>query len=173
MSEPELVETFVDFCSLCYHEARNVRFLIKKGFVNPDKFGLLRELPQDRYEAWHALQPIRLRAKRDETVVGTKRLFQERFRIGLSDLVILFQNQGWRHSSRGGNQWANIVSAVSDLDRELENRDLKHASAISLQLANIRHNNGNALEKLRELDQWLVANPQTPSDSDGGSLQGE
>lgn len=94
MSEPEFVETFVDFCSLCYHEVCNVRFLIKKGFANADKFGLLRELPQDRYEAWRALQPIRRRAKRDETVVVVKRLFEQRFRVGLSDLVILFQNQG-------------------------------------------------------------------------------
>jgi hypothetical protein len=159
MSESEILETFTDFCSLCYHEARNVRFLIRQGFANADKHGILRELPTDRYEAWRAIQPIRMKAKRDGTVVGVKRLFEERFRIGLPDLVVLFQNQGWRNSSRGGNQWANIASAVSDLGLALESRDWGRVQAINQQLLKIRHNNGNALEKLRELDQWLVANP--------------
>jgi hypothetical protein len=172
MSETDVLETLADFCALCYHEARNVRFLIRKGFANADKYGPLRELSTDRYEAWRALQSIRWKARRDGTAVGVKRLFEQRFRIGLPDLVILFQNQGWRHSSRGGNQWANIASTVSDLGRALEDRDLERADAICLQLAKIRHNNGYALEKLRELDKWLVANPQKspPNDSDGGSL---
>ena len=46
----------MQYLCLCYHEARNVRHLVKAGYVPPQLFERLRLLPTNKIEAWHALR---------------------------------------------------------------------------------------------------------------------
>ena len=67
----------------------------------------------------------------------------------------LFGNQGWRHSARGGNQWANIARAVAELGAALDRGDPDNARDLLLRLPEMHHNTGLVGSKLRELDRSL------------------
>jgi hypothetical protein len=155
MSKQSLLETLTDFYTLCYHEARNVRFLVRDGYANAENYVTLQGLPANRNDAWSILQPVRQKATRALMAIEVREVFEQRFKLGLRDLVILFRNQGWYHSSRGGNKWAEIASTVNLLGVALENGDIDNARSISLQLMKMQHNNGNVIAKLHQLDQTL------------------
>src|SRR5687767_5603620 len=111
---------FVQYLCLCYHEARNVRHLVKAGYVPPQRFERLRILPTNKIEAWHAMAPIRAEAAELRTARAASDLFTVRFECPIEQLIELYQNEHWRSSAYGGNPWAEIAGAVCDLQRALD-----------------------------------------------------
>jgi hypothetical protein len=156
MKRSSLVSELADFCTLCYHEARNVRFLIKEGLVDADKYGLLRELSTNRCKAWAELQSIRQKAGKSEQADQELHLFEERFGLGLQDLVELFENGRWRASAFGGNKWKDITTAVKELSVILEGADrlAQHISEMPHNTTALTGKNVGA--KLRELDECIA-----------------
>lgn len=90
-----------------------------------------------------------------KTAAQARREFDQRFGLGLQDLMELFDNQGWRDSARGGNQWANIARAVVELDAALDRSEFALARDLLVLLREMRHNTGLVGSKLRELDRSL------------------
>jgi len=150
----EFLEAFADFSSLLYHEARNVRHLVPRC-ASREKYQKLLILPRKRKEAWAELQPIRQKARHATTTAQVRQMFEQRFELRLRDLVDLFRNPGWHHSTLGGNRWADIASAVSDLSVALDQGNLDNARNLLLKLMEMRHNTGILGDKLRDLDQSL------------------
>jgi hypothetical protein len=161
MKRSSLVSELADFCTLCYHEARNVRFLIKEGLVDANKYGLLRDLPTNRRKAWAELQPIRQKADKSEKAAQVLHLFEERFGLGLQDLVELFENGGWRASAFGGNKWKDITGAVKELSGILDGPEVDRAHRLVQHISEMPHNTTavagkNVGAKLRELDECIA-----------------
>lgn len=148
----QIVREFVDYVALLYHEARNVRHLIREGYLPPGRFTRLVGLPKNRSAAWEALQDLRTEAKQVDSASEAEAVFCRRLGVSLEDLVLLFQDRHWRHSSRGGNRWADVATAVSKLRDAIERHDLAAASACVSEVALMHHNTGIVGEKLRRLD---------------------
>ena len=51
MDDPDRLARLAEYVSLVYHEARNVRHLIRAGAVKPEKWKYLIALPTNREEA--------------------------------------------------------------------------------------------------------------------------
>lgn len=99
----------MQYLCLCYHEARNVRHLVKAGYVPPQLFERLRVLPTNKIEAWHAMAPIRAEAAELGTARAASDLFTARFECSIEQLIELYRNPHWRSSASGGNPWAEIT----------------------------------------------------------------
>lgn len=82
----EYLSLLVDYTTLVYHEARNVRHLIKIKVFQLEPWWYLTVLPHDKYTAWKALQEIRLEAKNAETVRAALLPFERRFKVDLVQL---------------------------------------------------------------------------------------
>ena len=152
----EFLEAFADLSMLLYHEARNVRHLVREGYASAETYQGLLKISGKKYVAWQEVQPIRQRARRAETAARVRQVFEPQFALGLPDLVVLFQNPGWHSaSSRGGNPWENIARAVDDLSAKLDKGDWDNARNLILLLVRMRHNIGVVGDKLQDLDQNL------------------
>jgi hypothetical protein len=151
------IEMLADATALAYHEARNVRFLIRDGFLSPEGWVRLRDLPANRLEAWRRLHPVRCRARDEVSSPGVFDVFETEFGRSLGDLRELFSNEGWRHSGAyGGHAWLGIVAAIEALGAA---SDPATAATAVTQLRLAAHNNGHLREKLRGLDQGIAAIP--------------
>jgi hypothetical protein len=149
-------ESFADFLALLYHEARNVRHLIRAGRASASAYApLTTGLPTNRYEAWRTIQDARSNARQAGTAVACAEIFEQSFRLSLRDLIILFENDGWKHSARGGNQWATIATAVTELYHALEGGDADRTNRLVSAITEIRHNTGIVRDKLLDLDMSL------------------
>jgi hypothetical protein len=142
----------VQYLCLCYHEARNVRHLVKAGYVPPPLFERLRVLPTNKIEAWHAMAPIRAEASELGTARAASDLFTVRFECDIEQLIELYRNPHWRSSAYGGNPWAEITGAVWDLQRALDDSNEEQVSRLLLSLPEMRHNTGAVGEKLDGLN---------------------
>jgi len=151
----EMLAALSDLFALLYHEARNVRHLVREKHASEEEYRALISLPTNRNKAWAQLQTVRRDARDAKEVSGIRRVFEVRFGLGLPDLVDLFGNPGWRHSGLGGNQWASIALAVGDLSSELDGGNFDRARELLLQTMEMRHNNGIVRDKLRDLDSPL------------------
>ena len=153
---------YVSYLCLVYHEARNVRHLVKAGHVDSEPYRQLWEtLPTNRYKAWAALQPL-CRDAIQRLGLSAHLLFELRFRLSLGQLVELFDNPGWKHSPLGGNQWRDTTRAVAELRDALGHAaigfdDPEHAARLLRDLPEMRHNTGSVRDKLRDLDAGLEA----------------
>jgi len=67
----------------------------------------------------------------------------------------MFENNGWRHSARGGNQWASIATAVADLCHALEAGYADSTNRLLSEIPEMRHNTGIVRHKLSDLDRSL------------------
>lgn len=147
----------MQYVCLCYHEARNVRHLVKAGHVPPRPFELLRALPTNKFEAWQAMAPIRAEAAELGTARAAADVFAVRFECPIELLIELYRNPHWRSSECGGNPWAEIAGAVCDLLRALDERDEDQASRLLLSLPEMRHNTGAVGEKLDGLNRAIAS----------------
>lgn len=91
----------MQYLCLCYHEARNVRHLVKAGYVPPRLFERLRDLPTNKIEAWHAMAPIRAEAAELGTARAASDLFTVRFECSIEQLIELYRNPHWRSNGGG------------------------------------------------------------------------
>ena len=90
---------FADLVTLAFHEARNVRHLVRDSKLEKAPFRMLIDgLPSDREEAWRQLQSLRTKARKCETAKAAEAVFQKRFKLSLDDLVRLSWNPGWRRT---------------------------------------------------------------------------
>ena len=146
---------FVDYVTLTYHEARNVRHLRRAGHVAPGTYERLIHLPTKREDAWKALQNTRTAAKKASSANAVEAVFQRRFRLDLEDLAAVFDNPGWRDSARGGNRWAYIARALIDLRDAIDRQDLAAVPELLAAIPFMQHNTGAMRSKLRDLDRCL------------------
>lgn len=142
-----------DLIALVYHEARNVRHLIKAGFIDPAPFTHLVSLPVNRDEAWAALQDYRTAALNAKSDSEAAMVFERRFGVSLAELAAVYANDRWRNSAYGGNAWFAITLKVADL-LELGDEDAAAPTMIE-EIAAMRHNTGTIQEKLERLDSRL------------------
>lgn len=141
--------------SLVYHEARNVRHIVRDGVVEPHRWKYLVALPVNREEAWRALQDIRAKARRADSAGEILQIFERRFRVSLSQLVSLYDNPAWRSQPFGGNAWKGVAELVGDLASCLGAGRLSDADVLLHTLRVARHNTGAVIDKLCQLDQRL------------------
>ena len=147
------VNELSDYLSLLYHEARNVRHLIKETYLPDSDWQKLVALPSNRSQAWKAIQKIRNQSKSSKTAGEARSVFQTRFDVGLDQLLVMFNNPNWKHAKwYGGNAWANVAKLVIDLAQAIDNGNHTEAENMLDSLCKARHNNGLLIEKLRDLD---------------------
>jgi hypothetical protein len=149
------IEFFVDRVSLAYHEARNVRHLIRQHPELRARYGRLVHLPVNRLAAWRAIQDLRQNGQQAASAHDAERVFIERFQLSLEDLAELFRHQGWRDAMHGGNAWALIANALVALCNALEAADQESVPCLLEQLRSARHNTGQLQAKLETLDASL------------------
>lgn len=146
-----ILEEFTDYVCLSYHEARNVRHLIKAGHVEAGPYELVRGLPTGRDEAWRSMTSIRVMARLADSAEDVVRIFRERFGLSLPELVDLYENPNWRSSDCGGNAWSRITARIEDLRTALVEGHELRAGELARTILEMNHNTGNVGEKLRRL----------------------
>jgi hypothetical protein len=80
---------YCDALGLAYHEARNMRHLLRRGLIEPAQpWRHLLQLPTNRYKAWSQILPLVERAKSAGTPVAAADVFVTRFGLTLEDLIL-------------------------------------------------------------------------------------
>jgi ribosomal protein S14 len=150
--------TFIDSLALVYHEARNVRHLVKEGHLPEPPYRALINLPVNRFAAWRELQPLRIEARDTRSGPGPDAVFRRRFGLSLVDLREMYGNPGWKDSKckLGGNAWAAITEHVIGLRDALAAGDMCRAFAVAIEGRSMDHNTGPVQSKLRQLDESLL-----------------
>lgn len=155
-SEPNYIHFLADHVALAYHEARNVRHLVKAKVIDAGTWRPLISLPNNRVDAWRELQLLRAEACSASSVNEVLAPFERKFQVSLEQLATMFANAAWRGSPCGGNAWESITLTVIDLARELEIGQDAEVAALAASLRLADHNTGAVAVKLRRLDQSLV-----------------
>lgn len=148
----KVLDGLVDYISLLYHEARNVRFLVRAKHVDADRFSGVLQLAQNRNEAWAQLGELRRQAKKLNRAAQIEAVYVRRFGLDLNGLAELFGHPGWRGSARGGNAWATISAQVISLRDALAERDIDSAIRLNRDIGESSHNTGLVKDKVRGLD---------------------
>jgi len=152
-------DQFVSYVCLLYHEARNVRHLVKQGYLEREPYRRLCDsLATNRYLAWGQLQPIRAEATGKDWTMAYLTFGQHFNGLLLWDLEALFGNPHWTHSSVGGNRWREIARAVIDLLEAAVSAvspSVEDAARLLKEIPLMHHNNGTVEEKLADLDAHL------------------
>jgi hypothetical protein len=152
----DAIRELADYVSLLYHEARNVRHLIRANHISADGWEKIVNLPTNRDEAWRAIQPVRNEARKAESASTCLAAFEQRFDVDLEGLQLLFENPNWRHAGLyGGNAWAQIAASVSQLAHAVQSGEVSDQDVAMSALRSARHNTGTVDAKLQSLD----ANP--------------
>lgn len=147
---------FANYLALAYHEARNVRHLVKAGHLDRTSYRLLIDgLSTDRVEAWKQVQPLRRAAAGANSAQEAEGVFQRKFGTSLEQLVILSENVSWSGTQRGGNRWAHINLALLELRNAIDQRHEQRTEELLQQLPTMRHNTGSVGDKLTNLDRCL------------------
>jgi hypothetical protein len=150
---------FVDGLALVYHEARNVRHLIKKGYLEPDGWEEIIKLPGNRREAWKQLQTLRGIGKESSLASQASARFAAKFGRSVDELITLYQNPNWRHAAGyGGHKWIDVTEIVRDLGSALEEGRANDASVFCNDLIASSHNNGLVRDKIRRMDESIEVN---------------
>ncbi len=151
----ERLSLLVDYTALVYHEARYVRQLVEKHIVEHEQWKYLVALPENKNQAWKALQGTRTEAKKAETVRTALLPFKRRFQVKLDDLQSIYGHPtGW-NSKYGGNAWKKITELVQRLSVALEEGQSEESDELIAMLAEAKHNSGSLAAKLRGLDEAL------------------
>jgi len=90
MNKQECLAEVTDFVALLYHEARNVRHLIKKGFLDEEPWRWVVSLPVSRDEAWREMSSLRTNARQATSVDEVTSVFEQRFHVTLKELIEMF-----------------------------------------------------------------------------------
>lgn len=142
-----------NYVSLLYHEARNVRHLIRAGHVSTEGWEKIVSLPNNRDEAWKAIQPIRSNAKQAKSASESLRVFEQHFEADLNALQAMFEDTNWRHAKLyGGNAWAHISATVFELAKAIQSGQTSDQNTALNALRRAKHNTGTVEEKLQKLD---------------------
>lgn len=157
---PARLAWLADYLALVYHEARNVRHLVRDRAVESDQWRYLIALPVNRDGAWRAMQDVRAQARRADSTAGIQQIFERRFRVSLAQLFSLYGSPAWRNQRFGGNAWARIAELVEKLASSLEAGRLSDADELLDALRVARHNTGAVIDKLSRLDQGLGREPE-------------
>src|SRR6266536_1194309 len=121
MTEKSNIELLADFITLVYHEARNVRHLVKDGSLDLSGLEKLISLPKNRDAAWGELQSFRVQAEKQQTANEACEVFAHRFGKTLGDLKNIYANSNWKHSKKyGGNAWESIAKDALSLAQAIE-----------------------------------------------------
>jgi len=150
------VRFFADLVTLTFHEARNVRHLVREGKLEKAQFRMLIDaLPTARDDAWREIQYLRVKAQEAKTAEAAETVFRRRFKLSLEDLAQLFSSPHWAGRDRGGNRWAEIDEAVVALREAIDKRDHKRIAELIVSLPRMAHNTGKVGDKLTSLDDAL------------------
>ena len=151
----QAVTIFVDVVALLYHEARNVRYLKRRGYAGLEKYDSLVNLADSRNPAWPQIQESRKSARRCSSAREVEAVFGRRFGVTLHDLEVLYAHPGWKDSPLGGNKWLNVARWVIRLRDAIGRGDVQVQKELLAQFPNLRHNNGSVKSKLEQLDAYL------------------
>ena len=146
-----------DGLTLVYHEARHVRFLIKREYLASTGWENLRSLPRNRCDAWKHLQPLRQAAQLKQTAAEAAAVFRQCFHQGLNELLDLYTNLNWKHASLGGNMWHRVTELVAALAQAIDCGDADAIQKACVSLLNGQHNTGTLREKILDLDTSIGA----------------
>jgi len=150
------LDEFVSYLCLAYHEARNVRVLIKEGHLEARPYEALRRLPKNREEAWAAMQNLRMQASQSGSAAEASSLFALRFEFTLEELVGLYEDPHWECAALfGGNRWSGITQSVMQLRDALDRNEATHAADLLRRIPTLMHGTGSIGDKLRRLDGTL------------------
>lgn len=156
IENPDEFNVLCNYVALIYHESRNVRHLLSKGFLNPEPWRFVVSLPTNRDDAWREIAPLRDKAQQNLSVDGALNVFKSRFHVSLIDLSELFANENWKHAKHyGGNAWAGITRLAVQLAEALRSKDRPAVCKIATQLKESQHNTGLVQEKIAQLDKAL------------------
>jgi len=137
-----------------YHEARNVRHPIKAGALPEDtKYERLRNLPNNRNDAWLKMAKVREKAGSASTAAEVADIFRKEYGMSMEDLSVLYHEPCWKSSPYGGNKWAAICSTVIDLLKALNSGDEILSTQLIEKILQMRHHTGTILAKLKNLKQ--------------------
>lgn len=149
----DAVKLFADGLTLVYHEARNVRCLIKGDHLEREGWERLLNLPSDRVKAWKDLQSLRKSARSKLTADEVSQVFEKQFNCGLEDLERLYKNPNWKHAKAwGGHAWCHVTQLVVELGHALGCSDQALIDTTCGLLLQAKHNNGWLRNKIKELD---------------------
>ena len=155
----EFIGPFADYVTLVYHEARNVRHLVRDGHVEKESYKrIISSLSENPEIAWQQLQRVRIATKKAKSTKRIEKIFQDRFGKDLEELVVLFRNPEWRHAKlRGGNEWAKVTRAVIEFRDAIETNNVGRASELREYIRGMDHNTGKVEAKLYKLDAYLLS----------------
>jgi hypothetical protein len=146
------IASFAAYVTLAYHEARNVRHLVRAGHLDKARHRLLIDgMPPNRQEAWKALEPLRREAANADSAREAENVFRRRFGLSLEDLVTISEDPHWSGTQRGGNRWVQIDRALIQLRGAIDRKDEKSTTELLERLPSMRHNTGFLGEKLKSL----------------------
>lgn len=172
-ASPRQLAVFVDVLSLAYHEARNVRHLIKAGHLSAEGFEQLRSLATNRVVAWKQIQSVRHEAMDCESIDGVVALFEDEFELTIVGLVELYRDPNWKGAAYGGNRWAEITSTIDEVSRLFHAGDSDAATELLRRIPSMEHNTGRVGEKLQRLDAELGQMPSYDNNEFSGPLEEE
>ena len=153
MNNKDIILAFADLVDLLYHEGRNVRHLVKKGHPIDQKLLPLRDrLATNRYQAWKQIQPLRLEARKARSYKEIERIFEQRFKLTLDDLVVLYTHPSWKGTPYGGNAWLPIACKVKEVRDLLDSGREDESNYLMSLILEMSHNTGKVSEKLKNLD---------------------
>jgi len=146
--QPQIL--FKDYVALMYHEARNVRHLIRESHFDISGWEKIVSLPTNRIKAWKEVEQFA--ASVGEDAEDTLENFEQRYGKSINELVTMFENPNWKHAAvYGGNAWARIGKKVVALSVAIRNDDSQKASELEQHLLTESHNTGTVVEKLKSL----------------------
>ena len=154
-TEAEVAE-YVSYVCLVYHEARNIRHLVKQRYLEREPYRRLCDsLATNRYVAWSQLQPVRAEATEKGWTMAHL-IFRIRFNgLSLWDLEALFADPHWKHSPVGGNRWRDVTRAVIDVLEAFAAPSADSYESLLREIPLMRHNSGLVGGKLADLDAHL------------------
>jgi hypothetical protein len=127
----DTADNFELYClvlALSYHEARDVRHLLSKGYIrSAEQWKRLIDLPKNRNEAWRKIMPVLEESISTGNPVGASGIFVRWFGVSLKDLRVIFGNEKWKHYRLGGNAWEKIAAEGFALAKSVEMQDQEGA----------------------------------------------
>jgi hypothetical protein len=153
LNNVDIISPFADLVTLLYHEGRNVRHLVNKGYKIDSKFLSLRDrLAKNRYQAWKQIQPLRLKACKARSGKEVELIFEQQFNLPLSDLAVLYSQPYWKGTPYGGNAWLPIACKVKEVRDLLDTGMEDEANCLISKILEMYHNTGKVNKKLMDLD---------------------
>lgn len=147
----DAIECFRIAVALLYHEARHIRRLKSQSLQDANSWGMLRSLPDDRWQAWHQIRPLFIQSAKAKTPEAVETIFRNYFRKDVAALEQLFREACWP-SNLGGNKWADSAMRVRRLGAAIASGDAAQIQVAFAAAKKARHNTGTLMEKYAKLE---------------------